>query len=251
MSLFDIMPAEDRQSFEISLPDVGEFPDDEKLAMEKEVLGIYISGHPLRRYADKWKKCVTAVSSDFRQDEDTGIPRVRDNDRVVVGGLITERQVRYTAKKETMAYLTLEDLVGTLDVIVFPRSFEKFGSKLNEDEKVFIRGRVSVEDESAARLFLEDVIPFSEVPQEVWIQFPDRETYDADAVRVKKLTELMREHPGRDSVVIYLKKERAVRRLPGGADTQSENGIFETLQREFGEENVKAVEKGLPGRQNR
>ncbi|MDY6287634.1 MAG: DNA polymerase III subunit alpha [Lachnospiraceae bacterium] len=245
MSLFDIMPAKERQSFEIRLPDVGEFPDDEKLAMEKEVLGIYISGHPLRRYADKWKKCVTAVSTDFRQDEDTGRPHVQDNARVVVGGLITEKQVRYTAKKEAMAYVTLEDLLGTIDVIVFPRSFEKFGSKLNEDARVFIRGRVSVEDESAARLFLEDVIPFSDVPREVWIQYPDLAAYEADADGQKQLAELMTQHPGRDTIVIFLKKERAVRKLPKGADTQSEIGIFDALRQMFGEENVKAVEKGF------
>lgn len=240
MSLFDIMPEDQKKNFEISLPDVGEFPDEEKLAMEKEVLGIYISGHPLREYEDKWKKYANAKSSDFQLSEETGRPLLRDSARVTIGGMVTDRTIKYTKTNQTMAFVSVEDLVGTVEVIVFPKSYEQYSTLLTDDAKVFITGRVSVEEDSPAKLIAERVMRFSDVPRDVWIQFADRAEYEQKA---QQLDALVSDHPGKDTIVVYLKKERAVRKLPQRADTQTKDGIFSSLKVIFGEKNVKAVEK--------
>ena len=123
MSLFDIMGEEDKKSFEIRMPDVGEYEKENKLAFEKEVLGVYISGHPLEEYADVWKKNITATTSDFQPMEESEMPKVKDESKVVIGGMITEKTIKYTKNNKVMAFITLEDLVGTVEVVVFPRDY--------------------------------------------------------------------------------------------------------------------------------
>ena len=124
MSLFDIMGEEERKSFDIKLPDVGEYTKETKLAFEKEVLGVYISGHPLEEYEQSWRKNISAVTSDFYPDEETGQPKVPDGSKQIVGGMITEKTIKYTRNNKVMAFLTLEDLVGTVEIVVFPRDYE-------------------------------------------------------------------------------------------------------------------------------
>ena len=244
MSLFDLMPEEERKDFSVKLPDVGEFPEQEKLAMEKDVLGIYISGHPLKESEEKWKKHITAKSTDFAQDEETGEVAVRDQARVTVGGMVTDRNIKYTKNNQTMEFITLEDLVGTLEVIVFPKSYEQYGPVLTDDARVFISGRVSVEEDRPAKLILEKAVPFSAVPRDVWIQFPDRQTRDRE---ISGLMTLLRDHPGNDTILVFSKKEHAIETLPVKADTQSETGIIQMLKDRYGEANVRAVEKTSRG----
>ena len=126
MSLFDFADEETKHDFEIQLPDVGEFPKETLLGFEKEVLGVYISGHPLEEYEEKWRKNINATTNDFIWDEETGKTKVSDNEKVIVGGMITDKTIKYTKNNKTMAFLTLEDLLGTVEVIVFPRDYERY-----------------------------------------------------------------------------------------------------------------------------
>ena len=87
------------------------------------------------------------MTTDFLPDEETGVPAVRDGEKEVVGGMITAKTIKYTKTKKVMAFLTLEDLVGTVEVVVFPRDYEKNIQHMNVDDKVFIQGRVSAEDD--------------------------------------------------------------------------------------------------------
>ena len=112
MSLFDLVSEEEKTAYEIRMPDVEEYPKEEKLAFEKEVLGIYISGHPLEEYETCWRKNISAVTTDFMPDEESGQPKVRDGQQVIVGGMITEKTIKYTKTNKVMAFLTLEDLLG-------------------------------------------------------------------------------------------------------------------------------------------
>ncbi|MGN0362745.1 MAG: DNA polymerase III subunit alpha [Bilifractor sp.] len=242
MNLFDFMGEDSRAQFEIHLPDVGEFDKEEKLAMEKEVTGIYISGHPLEQYEEKWRKNISAVSTDFIPDEETGIPKVRDGNRVTVGGMLTAKTVKYTKNNQVMAFLTLEDLLGSVEIIVFPKSYEQYSGLLGEEAKVFIRGRVSVEADRPSKLILERVIPFSEVPSEIWIQFPDKDTYEKQAQEIEDIAAAFR---GSDRLIVYLKKERAMKRLNCFADAQNADGILVTLKQKYGNSNVKVVEKNI------
>ena len=121
MSLFDLVSEEDKKEFEIRMPDVEEFGKEELLGYEKEVLGIYLSGHPLENYREMMEKTISAKTSDFQQDEETNLPKVMDGQKVIIGGMITDKTIKYTKNNKVMAFLTVEDLVGTVEVVVFPR----------------------------------------------------------------------------------------------------------------------------------
>ena len=242
MNLFDFMDADDRKAMEIQLPRVGEFSAEEKLAFEKEVTGIYISGHPLQDYAERWKKCVTNVSTDFQPDEETGFPLVQDHARAVIGGMVMEKIVKYTKTNQTMAFVTLEDLVGTVEVIVFPKSYDRYAQMLTEDAKVFIEGRVSVEEEKPAKLILEQLYAFSDARAELWLQFADREAYEKAAPEVEKL---LPQGDGNDRVVIYLRRAKAMKKLPAGLDLLKDASLPQQLAVLLGKDNVRVVEKGI------
>ncbi len=170
MSLFDLMGEEEKKEYELQMPDVGEFDKEQVLAFEKEVLGIYVSGHPLEKYEALWRKGISNVTSDFALDDETGVSKVQDNSTAVVGGMITGKTIKYTKTNKTMAFLTLEDLVGTVEIVVFPRDYEKNTQFLTMDRKVFVRGRVSCEDDKPSKLICEKIWPFEDVPQELWVQ---------------------------------------------------------------------------------
>ena len=177
MSLFDLVGEEEKADFQIRMPDVGEYSKENKLAFEKEVLGVYISGHPLEEHEERWRRMISATTADFQFDEELNRTKVHDGEKSVVGGMIVDKTVKYTKTNQVMAFLTLEDLLGTVEVVIFPRDYEKNRQWLEINEKVFISGRVSEEDEKASKLICEKVIPFERTKRELWIQFPDKETF--------------------------------------------------------------------------
>ena len=242
MSLFDLVGEEDKKAYEISMPDVGEYAKEVILAFEKDVLGIYLSGHPLEQYRGILEKNISAKTTDFQPDEETGLSGVMDNQKVVVGGMVTEKTIKYTKNNKVMAFVTLEDLVGTVEVVVFPRDYEKYQSFLDEDARVLIQGRVSAEDDKASKLILERVRTFEEVPRELWLQFDDRDAY---ADREAHLLEELRAVPGNASVVIYLKDVKAMKKLPAGYRVALQEEWLEKFRREYGSGNVRVVERAL------
>ena len=242
MSLFDIVDDEQKKEFEVTLPDVGEYQKETMLAFEKEVLGVYISGHPLEEYEEKWRKSISATTLDFQLDEETGRTKVRDGSREIIGGMITSKTIKYTKKNQTMAFITVEDLLGTVEVVIFPQSYEKSQQYLQEDSKVFVRGRVSEEDDNASKLICEEVIPFEMTKKELWIQYADKQSYLQDE---QNLFRMLAESEGENQVVIFCKAERAVKRLPKNANIQVEPGILSRLTNYFGEDCVKVIEKPI------
>ena len=166
ISLFDIAEESQKEEFDIRMPDVGEYPKEMLLAFEKEVLGIYLSGHPLEADQELWQKYITNTTNDFALDEEIGRARVEDQRRVTVGGMIADRNIKYTKNDKVMAFLNLEDLVGNMEIVVFPRDYEKYGSLLVEDARVFIRGRVNVEEEKDGKLICEHVVSFEDAAKE-------------------------------------------------------------------------------------
>ena len=165
MSLFDIADDSQKEEFDIRMPEVGEYTEEMKLAFEKEVLGIYLSGHPLESYQELWQKYITNNTNDFALEEETNTVRVTDQSTAIVGGMISNKTVKYTKTNQVMAFLELEDLVGTVEIVVFPRDYEKYGSLLAEDAKIFVKGRVSVEEDKDAKLICEQIVGFDEAAQ--------------------------------------------------------------------------------------
>ena len=126
MSLFDFFSEEEKKEYEIQYPDVGEYEMSQKLAFEKEVLGIYVSGHPLQAYMDSMEKQITAKSTDFEPDEESGMAVVKDGRTYIIGGLVSDVTVKLTKTNQNMAFVTLEDLYGTVEIILFPRDYQKY-----------------------------------------------------------------------------------------------------------------------------
>ncbi|MCD7746467.1 MAG: DNA polymerase III subunit alpha [Lachnospiraceae bacterium] len=311
ISLFDLMGEEDKKEYGIRLPNVGEFDKEQLLSYEKEVLGIYVSGHPLERYEEKWRRTISNVSTDFQLDEETNLSKVDDGARAIIGGMIANKTVKYTKTNKTMAFVTLEDLVGSVEVVVFPRDYENYNRYLTEDNKVFVRGRVSCEDDRPSKLICERVWPFeggqgaaqgtqggyvpggaaqgaqggyasggaaqdgyvsggaaygsqgqmgrtgngrgargrgnaSAVPhptgngRELWVQFADKQEY---AQKEAQLFDLLRESEGEDYVVIYVRSERAVRRLGANWAIDANEELLAGLGTIFGKENVKFMKQ--------
>ena len=242
MSLFDLVSEEEKKEYQVSFPDVGEYSKEELLAFEKDILGVYISGHPLDDYEGLWRKNITATSADFIVDEETEEAVVKDGMKVVIGGLVAGKVVKTTRSNQLMAFITLEDLMGSVEVIVFPKNYEADRDVLAEDSKIFIKGRVSLGDEPVGKLVCEKVIPFSKVPRQLWLQFEDKEIYQA---MEGEILGILKESEGPDSVVIYLKKERAKKILPANWKVEAAGELMETLICKLGEKNVKLVEKNL------
>ncbi|XCP85762.1 DNA polymerase III subunit alpha [Roseburia hominis] len=242
MSLFDIVGDEYKKDFEIAMPDVGEYQKETMLAFEKEVLGVYISGHPLEEYEEKWRKNISATTLDFQLDEESGRTKVHDGVREIVGGIITSKTIKYTKNNKTMAFITIEDLMGTVEVVIFPRDYEKNQMYLNEDNKVFVRGRVSEEDDNASKLICEEIIPFEQTKKELWLQYADKTAFLAEE---QELYRMLSDSEGENEVVIYCKAERAVKRLPRNRNIQIEPGILSRLANRYGEDRVKVVEKKI------
>ena len=242
MSLFDFAAEEDKASFKVKIPDVSEYSKEDLLAFEKEVLGFYISGHPLEEYEEQWKNGISHVTTDFLPVEEGELPKVHDGERAIVGGMITAKTMKATKTNKMMAFLNVEDLVGNVEVIVFPRDYEKNVALLNVDSKVFVSGRISAEEDKASKLILEKIVPFAVASKELWIQFADMEEYQR---REKDLYRLLMDSEGDDQVVIYVKKEKMKKVLPMSRNVRVNEELLEKLYREFGEKNVKAVQKRI------
>ena len=142
-----------------------------------------------------------------------------------------------------MAFVQLEDLRGNIEVIVFPRDYERYQNILQKDEKIFVQGRVSLSGEGqAAKLICSKITPFDEVPAEVWLQFPDKQSF---LEKQQELAVLLAAHPGKDRVIIYCKAERAIKRMPLSCSISTEYEGLSRLEQMLGAENVKIRQTGL------
>ncbi len=238
MSLFDIAGEEEKEDFDIVLPNQSEFPKEIILQFEKEVLGVYVSGHPIEEYEGLWRRVITNPTTDFFLQEETNTVKLEDRSKAIVGGIIAEKKTKYTKNDKLMAFLTLEDMVGSVEVIVFPRQYETYAALLTEDEKVFVHGSVSVEEDKDAKLVCEKVVAFDQCPRKLWIKFADRETWERLEQSVKFILE---PSDGMDEVVFYLEAEKQMKTLPKNATVKADAALVESLKLLVGEANVKVV----------
>ena len=243
MTLFDFAGEEEKESFRVAMPKTPEFDRGDLLAFEKEILGIYLSGHPLDEYAELWQSSVTAKTTDFVVDPETGVSPVRDGSRQVIGGLISGKTIKNTKNNQVMAFVTIEDLVGSVEVICFPRDYEKYRNLLNPEEKVFVQGRVSVSDDDVTgKLICEQIVPFFREEKTLWVRYADKAAYDAD---IASLMLDLGSSEGEDEVKIYLGKEKQMRCLGPNWRVRADEGLADTIRSRLGEENVKIVTKPL------
>ena len=246
MSLFDLVSEEEKKAYEVRFPNVEEYSKEIKLGFEKEVLGIYLSGHPLEEYEEKWRKNISAVTADFMLDEETNAVKIKDNQSVVIGGIITEKTIKYTKQNKAMAFITVEDLFGTVEVIIFPRDYEKYSRYLNEDEKVFVAGHANVEEDKNGKLICEKIYSFDDTKRELWLQFATKEAFEE---KEKELYSLLYGSDGNDEIVIYIASPRAMKRLGQNHNIHINPELVGNLTEFLGEKNVKIVEKSIEKKQ--
>lgn len=249
LSLFDFADEETKEEFEIKMPDVEEYTKEDILMFEKEVLGVYISGHPLDEYESMWRKYITATSAAFEDEEDEDVTdgvvedeneegkeqTLNDGQKVTIGGLISDITLKNTKSGQVMAFLTVEDLVGTVEVIVFPRDYAYNKAKIISDAKVFISGRVSAGADEKAKLICEKMITFDEVPRTCWIRFQNILEYEQ---REQELFRLIQDSDGRDHVIIYCKDEKKRKTLPANRNIGINSVLLTSLKKAFGDENI-------------
>ncbi len=236
ISLFDFANDDAKDDFKETLPDVGEYNKDTKLAFEKEVLGIYVSGHPLEDFRGLWQKNITANAGDFVLDPETDTVKIGDGVKATIGGMITAKTVKYTKNNKAMAFITVEDLIGSVEVIVFPKDYEKYQNLLKEDEKVFVEGRTSVEEDKDGKLILERIRSFDDIARKLWIQFDSLDSYKE---RQDELFKVLETSDGKDHVIIYLVKEKQMKDLAPRFMVKADEALTEALENSFGKENVK------------
>ncbi len=234
MSLFDMF---EEKHDKVNVPNVPEYDKEELLAYEKEVLGVYVSGHPMDDYEALWRKHITNVSSDFINDEDNP-PKVTDGQKATIGGIITAKTVKNTKTGKMMAFITVEDVFGAVEVLVFPRDYEKYRSQAVEDNKVFVTGRVSISEEENGKLVCESITAFADVPKVCWIQFANKQAYiDAE----QELAGIIASSDGNDLVTVYCREEKQRKVLPKSQTIQAQGETLKLLMDRFGQDNVKVV----------
>ena len=246
MTLFDMVSEEEKKEYEVKLPDCGEFTKEVLLGFEKEVLGIYLSGHPLEEYLEKLKKNCNVTTNDFIRDEETNELKVADNAHVVVGGMIADKTIKFTRNNKAMAFITIEDITGTVEVIIFPKDYEKYQRYLNTDEKVFVIGHATVEDEQNGKIVCERIVPFDETQKELWLKFPSKEAF---LEKESQLNRLLFDSDGNDEVIIYIENPKAIKRLGRNQTVLANPALLGSLYDFLGENNVKLVEKNIENTQ--
>jgi len=236
MSLFDLVDSEeDKAAFDVQLPDVGEYPKEILLNFEKDVLGIYLSGHPLEEVENMWKSVITNKTSDFILDPESDTCVVKDNATAIIGGIISDKKVKYTRNDKIMAFLQVEDLVGTVEVIVFPRDYEKNADLIAEDKKVFIKGRVSCEEEKDAKIICESMMDMADVPNKLWVKFANKEAFEQSE---NELYEILGAHDGREDVVVYISDEKVMKKLTRDKCVTVSDELMDILKNKFGSESI-------------
>lgn len=194
LSLFEMIDG--GEAMDDDLPDIPEYPQSEILSMEKEVLGLYLSGHPLKEYEDILNRKTTLKSSDLKGDEID----IEDNSQVTVGGIITDIKMKSTKGEKLMAFITLEDLTGSMEIIAFPTVYEKFSDRLKQDSKVLIRGRVDLKEEEMPKIIAEEIEPLEEKKEGTLVVLLSEN--DGNKI-LEDLKQFFLLHPGNVPVTIY------------------------------------------------
>ncbi len=242
MSLFDFVSDEEKESFMIHYPQVGEYDKEDLLAYEKEVLGIYVSGHPLEEYAQVLEKETTAVSADFIPDDETGDISLKDGQIVTVGGMIETKTLKVTRTNKMMAFLNLEDLYGSVEVVVFPNDYERNKAYLNEEEKILVRGRVSASEDQQAKVICEKITPLRQPARQLWLQFATKQDF---LTNEQKIYDIIVNHDGNDEIIIFCKAEKAIKKLPRANNIRINDDVLEAFKAAFGESNVRITQSIL------
>ena len=247
ISLFGLTEDEDFKATEVMYPNIKEFAKNNLLAMEKEMTGLYLSGHPLDEYAKSLKVMTSTTIQkiyDCKEAHNEGIDHeeysIHDEDKVVVGGIITEVTQKVTRNNQIMAFIKIEDLSATIEVIVFPKTLDRVRNLIAADAFVIIKGRVSMKEDEAVKIICETMEPLEKVDSsKVYVRV---DNLDMARATKPKLMEICNEYAGNTPLYVFTANDRKNYRMPRNMWVNLSSDIFLDLEKVFGEGNVKIVE---------
>lgn len=253
ISLFGENAESNFSQLKVSYPNINEFNKNHLLAMEKEMTGLYISGHPLDEYAktlkmqtsitiekileeEKKLKEETAIDSALEKDKD-----VKDGDRVIIGGIVSFASRKVTRNNTLMAFMKVEDLSGMIEIIVFPKTLERYTALVNEDEMVLVKGRVSLKSDEDAKIICESISVLEKIDSsKVYIRVENIEK----AKEINKLLKfVVKDFKGETPIYLFANKEKQKFLIGKDAWIDLNSEILSVLRQKFGEENIKVIEE--------
>lgn len=253
---------EELKNPEVRYPEINEFDKRNLLAMEKEMTGLYITGHPLDEYAKSLKIQTTNEIADISSEhemlddelndamgenfENAEIfkkngNRLQDNDRVILGGILASVNQKVTRNNTIMAFLTLEDLSGTIEVIVFPKTLDKVKSLCVTDSLVIIKGRLSIKEDEETKLICESIEPLEKIDSsKVYLRAENE--IEAKEMNRKLKTLISDKYKGDTPIYLCAVRERQKFRVPRDRWVSLESDAILMLKENFGEQSVKVSE---------
>lgn len=210
-----------------------EYPASLILEHEKEVLGIYLSGHPLDEFYLQWSSGINAKSIDLKLDSENSSLLKRK--KVTVGGILLSLTEKQTRKKERMAYATMEDLLGSMEIVLFPEQYAKYKDVFKEGDKIFCTGSIKENEGRDCSLLADKIVSFSDKPSCIWIQFEDFQQYESSE---NWLLETLSAYVGEQTVKIYLKNTKQIKCLVD-YPVKLEQNLLQVLWDKLGQDNIK------------
>lgn len=240
LSIFDMM-SEPQELLQEDFPDIKEYPANALLSMEKEMLGLYVSGHPLSEYQSILERNVNLYSSDLFVDDENSTDmevsgkKLQDSMRVTVGGIVAYKKTKATKNNNLMAFIYLEDLFGTMELIVFPTVYEKFSQLLQQESLIIVNGRLSVREDEQPKIIAEEVLPIKGLQEKgLYLTLPEQLPKEDGAA----LRALLRYFSGATPTFVAKKNENFFKKLDRQYWIYVNNVIMEELVNRLGEENV-------------
>lgn len=247
ISLFNDLIEKDEGNKDF-LPDLKEFDKKYLLAMEKEMTGLYISGHPLDEYQEELDTLTNTRTIDIvtieSEESDEYEAKVRDNQQVIIGGLISKISIKSTKNNEIMEFINLEDMFGSVEVIVFPKAYQRFNRILIEDNIVIIKGRVSIREEEQPKIIAENIEMLKrnednshgDKLSKLYIRLDDTDWKNS----IEYLKPVMLKYSGKSPVYVYLKKSKKLFVAEKSLWVNICDELVDSIKEKIGEENVRA-----------
>ena len=215
VSLFDGFEMDESINNDIqsmyTLPHVKELEEKERLYLEKEVLGMYVSGHPLSQYKDEIKRNTTINNAELNEIKDDYITYLNLNEReVTMGGIVINKTIRTTKRNDLMAIIELEDLFGVIEVIVFPQVLQKYNTIIQEDKIIYIDGRLSIKEDENAKLIAREIRDMNDSGNKdkptLYLKINSIENKEL----VNDLISVVTKYPGENDIYIYAENIKQV-----------------------------------------
>ncbi len=232
LNLFEIATESAEEVYKDELPNILEFPKKQLLALEKEVLGIYVSGHPLSEYKEVIEKYTTYTSVDFSSD----YTELIDSQKVCVGGIVTGISVKYTKNNKVMAFVNIEDLDGVIEIIMFPNTYAMYSEQLFENNVILVSGKASVSDDQPTKVICESVVSYNDLVyqnQTLWLRISK-----GSNLTPKDVFSVLRKYKGKTPVILYDEGKRQKLMLTSNDYVSIDSDVLNKLKDLLGEKSV-------------